>query len=1137
MKKFLTYLLLLLGLGMQTTLLAGTFVIKGTVTDENRRPIAGKVMYISTESTQSGCNIQRRVLTNSNGYYVDSVSCNGEIKFINVQTTDCNGRLFLHKMAPGSTRVIESNFVLCASPTILSCNAAFTVVDATNSPTLFQYGFLSGDSKAAPGDSIVSRTWLFGDRTVPVTGNQVNIRHSFPGPGTYQVTLLIKTLRGCESKVTNTVVVKEQPCRVNTKVFIKRQSGLYLQFSSVEENLAAGDTIIKRSWNFGDGSILDGNEISPVKKYADSGTYKVCLQFKTKFGCTGEACISVRVKDSSTYNTACRAYFTTQSEGLAAWFSSEQSSAGVMPNGLRDTIISRSWYINDTLVPVTSLNPVNLRKLFDRAGTYSIKLVIKTRSGCESKYEQKITLLNQNCNLSTKAVVVKSSGLEFLFERLVTNVNPGDSIVSTIWKFGDGTTLDQSQGRPYKAYRQAGKYTVCVYTKTQRGCSSEACITVEAKDSVVATVDCKATFTYEVKDNIVYLNSSRSTASSGGTATSADSIVTRIWYFEANSNGISVPGNQVAMRYAFDKPGTYPVILYIKTRMGCESKFVAYVVIPPVQCRFETKIGVGRHSGMSYKFNSSHAGLNEGDSIVKRTWSFGDGTFNEGNEESPIKTYSKTGKYKVCLVAKTRKGCTSESCIEIEIKDSAVVPAECFAFFTYEIDNNIVKLNSSRSRSSNNGSSATQDTIVSRTWYFGNNTNGIQVPGNQWDMKYAFDQPGTYTITLVIKTRLGCESKYVTTIIIRPWDCRFETRLSVNRQSGLTYQFRAEHAGLGSGDSIVKRSWSFGDGTYNEGNEEKPVKTYNKIGKYRVCLVSKTKRGCVSESCFEINVSDSGLAPNNCKAFFSLQINGMVVYFNSSQSMGAPALSGAVQDSIISRTWYLGNATSGPTYTGNEVEVKFDYLKPGTYTAYLVIKTKSGCESKYAVTFTIPPVCKATAEFKFEQIAPNRIQFASGASTTTAGDTITQRIWSFGDNTVMTGNVVNPEKLYRAAGTYRVCLQVKTAKGCMAEICKDVKVLDTTNTPGTTINYLKIVSINPNPVQSRMLVTVWSRLPNIATEFTVYDVNGNPKMSFKKDLAAGNNAFEVFADRLNPGLYFLRVANAYGRDSAQFYKQ
>jgi hypothetical protein len=138
---------------------------------------------------------------------------------------------------------------------------------------------------------------------------------------------------------------------------------------------------------------------------------------------------------------------------------------------------------------------------------------------------------------------------------------------------------------------------------------------------------------------------------------------------------------------------------------------------------------------------------------------------------------------------------------------------------------------------------------------------------------------------------------------------------------------------------------------------------------------------------------------------------------------------------------------------------------------------------------------------------------------------------------MMTGNIVNPEKVYRTAGTYRVCLQVKTSKGCVADICKDVRVLDTTNTPGIAINYLKIVSINPNPVQSRMAVTVWSRFPNISTEFTVYDVNGNPKMSFKKELAAGNNILEVFADRLNPGLYFLRVANAYGRDSVQFYKR
>ncbi|MFM7359352.1 MAG: carboxypeptidase-like regulatory domain-containing protein, partial [Sediminibacterium sp.] len=155
MKKYLIHFLLLLGLGIQTNLLAGTFIIKGTVTDENRRPLAGKVLLISAESGDPGCNVQKRVQTNANGYYIDSVSCGGDIRFINVQTTDCNGRLFVHRMVPGSTRVIESNFVLCGTPVTIACNAAFTVVPAISSPTLFQYGFLSGDSKAAPGDSIV----------------------------------------------------------------------------------------------------------------------------------------------------------------------------------------------------------------------------------------------------------------------------------------------------------------------------------------------------------------------------------------------------------------------------------------------------------------------------------------------------------------------------------------------------------------------------------------------------------------------------------------------------------------------------------------------------------------------------------------------------------------------------------------------------------------------------------------------------------------------------------------------------------------------------------------------------------------------------------------------------------------------
>ena len=958
MKKLLTLLMLFVSLALQTQLLAQSFIIKGTVTDENKRPIVGKTVYISSESTATGCNIQQKVVTNPNGYYIDSIRCTSEIKFVNVQTTDCNNRIFLHRMVPGSTPVIESNFVLCGTPILNACRAAFKFSPIANALTPvapFSFLFTSGESEVSSGDSIVSRTWLFGDRTQVVTGNEATIRRQFPGPGTYQVTLYIKTAKGCESKITNSVVVKEQPCTINSKVFIQKQADRYFQFSSVQDNLAPGDTIVKRSWNFGDGSILDGNEISPVKKYADTGSFKVCLQFKTKYGCYGESCLSVRVKDSLLVNTSCKALFTVQSDGLTVFINSNGSSAGSFNNTRKDSIISRTWYINDSLAEqFTTPNPVDFRKTFTKAGTYTITLVIKTAGGCVSKYAQTITLLGQTCNLSTKVVVLKNSGLQYVFGRNYTNNFPGDSIISTSWRFSDGTSLDGNVENPYKQFKQAGKYTICAISKTQKGCVSEACITIDVKDSVITPTDCKAYFTYEVKDLVVYLNSARSLASSGGVGTQADSIVSRTWIF-GDTVRYPVAGKQTEMQYAFTKPGTYPVILTIKTRLGCESRYVAYVVIPPVECRFDTKIGVGKHIGLVYEF---------------------------------------------------------------------VNPAH----------------------------------------------------------------------------------------------------------------------NLPSADSIVKRTWNFGDGTSIDGNNAAPIKLYTKPGKYRVCLVAKSLKGCISENCMDVIITDSTKQPSTCKASFSYRISGNIVYFNSSASVpSANGINSLVLDSIVSRTWYFGdNAAGTPGLSGNEVETKREYLKPGTYTAYLVIKTKAGCESKFSVTFIIgtpQPECRAIAEFKFELAGKNKIQFASGASSAVAGDSITQRIWSFGDNTVMTGNIVNPVKEYRLSGSYKVCLQVKTAKGCKADVCKEVKLPDTLNTPSTNITYIKIITINPNPVQSKMAVTVWSKLPDMPTEFTIYDVNGNPKMSFKKTLMAGNNTLEIYADRLTPGLYFLRVANAYGKDSMQFYKQ
>ena len=115
-------------------------------------------------------------------------------------------------------------------------------------------------------------------------------------------------------------------------------------------------------------------------------------------------------------------------------------------------------------------------------------------------------------------------------------------------------------------------------------------------------------------------------------------------------------------------------------------------------------------------------------------------------------------------------------------------------------------------------------------------------------------------------------------------------------------------------------------------------------------------------------------------------------------------------------------------------------------------------------------------------------------------------------------------------------LVYKTAKGCEAKICNEVTIRDTTTTPQSSIDYVKIISINPNPVITKMMLTVWNRNNNVETEISIYDIYGNAKLTLKKLLAEGNNIIEIATDQLYHGPYFLRISTKNGKDSRQFYK-
>jgi len=154
-----------------------------------------------------------------------------------------------------------------------------------------------------------------------------------------------------------------------------------------------------------------------------------------------------------------------------------------------------------------------------------------------------------------------------------------------------------------------------------------------------------------------------------------------------------------------------------------------------------------------------------------------------------------------------------------------------------------------------------------------------------------------------------------------------------------------------------------------------------------------------------------------------------------------------------------------------------------------------------------------------------------------AGDSIISRYWRFGDSTVLSGNEPAPAKEYMANGVYTVCVNTLSAKGCKAEFCQTIAVADSiAGTAPVSNAAIKIISLNPNPVTTRMLLTVWCANSNTEIELGISDMYGFKRWSMKKTLTQGNNTIEIATSFLTGGAYFLKVGSKYGSLSRGFYK-
>ena len=138
--------------------------------------------------------------------------------------------------------------------------------------------------------------WDFGDGTPRIQTDNSSILHSFTGPGTYNVKLILPDNRYCNAPDS---IVVPLSVAANVRAQFTTPSTGCLQYNAVFKNTSlAGQTWL---WNFGDGQTSTAFE--PVHLYNTAGTYNVTLIANNPNTCNlsdTTAAFTIRVFDSPT---------------------------------------------------------------------------------------------------------------------------------------------------------------------------------------------------------------------------------------------------------------------------------------------------------------------------------------------------------------------------------------------------------------------------------------------------------------------------------------------------------------------------------------------------------------------------------------------------------------------------------------------------------------------------------------------------------------------------------------------------------------------------------------------------------------------------------------------------------------------
>ena len=689
------------------------------------------------------------------------------------------------------------------------CRADFERLPVTTSPNPLQAVF-----KALPwhndNKKPVRICWEFGDGSdtcIQYTNTfpgPYTVGHTYTNPGTYNVCVKILYQGGCETRKCKLVeMIRPDSCRadferlpltVSTNPLIVVYKALPWHNNNKKPQQVC--------WQFGDGSdtcISYPNTYTGTynvqHRYLHPGLFEVCVKINYYGGCEARKCKPIQVSRPDT----CGADFnrlnvTPGTNPLHAIFVAlPQHNNNRKPSQVcwqfgdgRDTCIN---------YPETFTGGYAVNHQYLHPGLYQVCVKINYFGGCEARKCKPIQIGRPDtcgADLIRLPISPSASPLHAFFQALPRHNNDRKP-ARVCWQFGDGSDTCINYPETYTGlytaghrYNAPGLYEVCVKILYYGGCEARKCEPVQigrpdtcAADFERIPVTAATPHTVGFRALPWHNNDKR-----------PQQIC---WRFgDGRDTCINYPATYTGaytVTHHYLQPGTYEVCVKIIYYGGCEANKCRPVVVPPVNPTCQVRL---------FELVPSITSLVRGfyaapQSVpyrrpVRVCWYFGDGTDTCWmiNPADPLPlllirhTYPAPGAYRACVKVLFDGGCIAEDCREVMIRPATDI---CGGFMTDSLAGpRTFRFKGFAIHNPN-------DEPILYRWTFGDGSSAL---GRE--VTHTYSTAGNFEVCLVIKTRLGCETRICKTVRV-PGNNTPALTLSPNPvQTVVTASFFSTHA-------------------------------------------------------------------------------------------------------------------------------------------------------------------------------------------------------------------------------------------------------------------------------------------------------------------------------------------------------